>query len=338
MSRLEALLPSDADKSRRQLGMVIDDAVARLEELLGVRVQDAQASAADAPDRIANSSHLERRYVMEHRRALDSTVNTFLYLRAAEEAGKLEAGSDDPAGAAATHPPRQPAADSNPRPQKPPKRSSLLDQLVAENLAPPDAREAPIDRRTELIPLSAAPAARGDTPVSRNEATAAGPAAEAVPPPAAPQAPLESHSRNEATAAGRADAPVPPPAAAQAPMESHSGNEATAAGPAATPVPRPAISSGPQPGRPEPASAAPPQRPPDQNPGPTPRAQLTTDNTQPTPRKYPPRSPVNWELIPETQGGDFQRYKDYQRKLLAEFGVSSPEEIRRTYRKDPPPG
>jgi hypothetical protein len=384
IARLEALVPSDVDHARRQLGLVIDDAIARLEELRALRAQDAEARAADAPDRIAASGdpdrHLERRYVMEHRRALNSTVNTFLKLRAAIEAGKLgtlEADSDHSADAVATNRPRQQAADSNPRPQERPKQSSLLDQLVAENLAAPDAREDTLTSRTELIPFTAAPDAREDTPIYRNEATTAGPATAPVPPSAPQQAPIRSHSPNEATAAGPRAAPPQPAAPQQAPTEAPSRNEATAAdpaaappqpaapqqaptgapsrneattpGPAATPVPPSAPQQAPTEAHcgnegttPGPAATPPQPRAPQQAPiASHSRNEATTAGPAAAPlatRQYPPRSQWNWELIPETQRGHSQRYKDYQRRLQAEFGVTSPEEFRRKYRKDPPLG
>jgi hypothetical protein len=301
ISRLEALVPSDVDQARRQLGLVIDDAIARLEELRALRAQDAEARAADAPDRIAASGdparHLERRYVMEHRRALNSTVNTFLKLRAAVEAGKLgalDADSADSADAVGTNPPCRQPADPNPRPQQPAKRSSLLDQLVTENLAVPDAREAnPVYRNeaTAAGPDAATiqPAVTQKAPIashSRNEATAAGPLAASSQPAAAQQAPNEAPSRNEATAAGPAAATVSTLAPQQAPMAAPSRNEATTAGPAAAPLSPPAAQQAPNgaPSRNEATAAAPAAAP-----APSP----------PSAPRFPPRSPGNWELIPE---------------------------------------
>ena len=148
-------------------------------------------------------------------------------------------------------------------------------------------------------------------PILRNEPEKPCPAAEPEPSPEPQPAPI-------AAAALAATVPAGPPT--QPPVPAVTASSPTSA------EQRP---SGPR--RQQHAQAGPSR-------GPTQSEQLTTDHGPRTTRRYPPHPPANWELIPETCRGDFSRYKDYQRMLQATYGVSSPEEFRKKYRKDPPLG
>jgi hypothetical protein len=88
-ARLRVLVPSHVTEARRHLAEVIEQATQRLEQVRAVRVEVAEANAADAPARLAcdrgREGYLERRYFLAHRRLLLATVSQFFKVRKAGE-------------------------------------------------------------------------------------------------------------------------------------------------------------------------------------------------------------------------------------------------------------
>jgi hypothetical protein len=321
--QLDRFVPDNVVEARQRLAEVIGQMIERLESIRAVLVRVAEADALTAAARLeADLSHdgeLQHRYIVARDRALIRSIDTFYKLRKADNDGAVENNVPDSGNALipgpspeASLPEASSASSASPVAAVPesaaphpgvslwngPQHSAMIPPIIAERL-------------TQTVFGKEF----GNTrPRFRNEPEKPSPAAEPEPSPEPAVSP---------------NPPAPPSVCG----EQH-----------------------PQSGHPEPPIAAttnaPQQRAAERPSGPTRSDQLATDNgpsTKPCERgatddgqrtipNYPPRPPENWELIPETSRGDFERYKDYQRKLEAAYGVSSPDEFRRKHRTDPPLG
>jgi hypothetical protein len=299
-----------------------------------VRVAEADAATAAARLEVdlGHEGELQHRYIVAHDRALIRSINEFYKIRKADNGGTVEtivpdhadalipgtanppspedslpaAGSAAPAHPgealppiAAPHPGVKPPNPPGVNLSNPPQRSAVIPPIIEQRLTQTVFGEAFNDNRCIL----------------RNEPEKPSPAAEPEPSPEPPQAPSVA-APLVATVPTGPPTPAPPPVVTAAPVApSPQGIQQTK----------------------DNGSASSPQDGPRTNQA----QQLTTDNLSAsggTTRKYPPCPPFSWELIPETCRGDYSSYKDYQDMLQATYGVRSPEEFRKRYRKDPPLG
>jgi hypothetical protein len=349
--QLDRLVPDDAVEARQRLAEVIGQMIERLESVRAVLVRVAEADAATAAARLevdlGHEGELQHRYIVAHDRALIRSINAFYTIRKADNGGTVESIVPDQgdalipgptdlpspadllpaAGAAASeHSGVAPSHSAAPHPgvspsnppavslSNPPQNSAVVPPIIEERLTQTLFGEA-----------------FEDTPhILRNEPEK--PCRVAEPEPAPPEisaAPL--------AATVPAGPPTRPPApvvtAVPAAPSSHSVQQPNDDGSASSPQDGPRTKQGLRETLDD-GSASSPQ----DGPGTEQSAQLTTDNSQLTTRKHPPTPPFSWELIPETCRGDYSRYKHYQDMLQATYGVRSPEEFRKKYRKDPPLG
>jgi hypothetical protein len=330
---LDRLVPDDAVEARQRLAEVMSQMIERLESVRAVLVQVAGADAATAAARLevdlTHEGDLQHRYLVARDRALIRSINAFYTIRKADNGGTLETIAPDHADALI------------PGPTNPPSPEDLL--AAAGSAAAAHPGEAP--------PHTAAPHLAGNLSNTPGVSLSNPAQSSAVIPPIIEQRLTQTFFgeefddtprglRSEPEKPCRAAEPEPPPAPiSAAPLAATVPTSSPAPAPApivtAVPVAPPQPSS-------DDGSASSPQDGPRTNPSargtPDGGSASSPQDRQRTTRSYPPTPPFSWELIPETCRGDYSRYKDYQDMLQATYGVRSPEEFRKKYRKDPPLG
>ncbi len=90
----DMLVPVSAMDARRRLAVVINSHIAHLEEMCARYRQTMAEDEAEAPSRLAFESgdegQLQRRYLLSRERLFVTTINTFLKVRKASEAGEFD--------------------------------------------------------------------------------------------------------------------------------------------------------------------------------------------------------------------------------------------------------